>query len=91
MSSAPYRYDPKAAERTFPKGVYAAEIKSVQMKKSKSSGADMAEFTWKMHHPDGRTVVVRDNIVFPSALWRLEALARVVGANFSCGELRENE
>lgn len=87
----PFRYNPKAAERTFPKGVYPAQIKSLQMKTAKSSGNTMAVFTWTMHHPDGRTVSVIDNVVFPSALWRLEQIARIVGADFQSGELRENE
>lgn len=92
----PHSYNPKDADNSvIPAGVYPASIIKVEESfagpQSKTPGAPMAVFTFKVFGPE--TIVLKDRIVLKSALWKLKALATALNIldKFNGGTFRPTD
>lgn len=71
-------YNPKDARQILEPGDYLAELKAVTETVSKA-GNDMWVLEWRVPF-GGKDFAVKDFIVNPQALWKLEEVARAFGA-----------
>jgi hypothetical protein len=88
----PLHYDPKAATSAWPEGEYPASLESVTDTHSKSTGAQMQVWAFRVYHPDGRDMLLKDYVVEATA-FKIKNLAKALGrlADFDSGKFQADD
>ena len=74
-----FNYNPKDAKKLFEAGDYCAELTGVEEKVTKT-GKPMLVVNLQIHaNDDGPSILLRDWIVAPDSIWKLQKLANALG------------
>lgn len=86
------KYKPEDAARCLPAGEYPATLYKAEEKISQS-GNQMLVLQWQIELRDGRTLYVKDFVLNPNSLWKLQNLATAWGLamEFTAGTFDPSE